>query len=80
MNVKTLILGVVMGGMIAAGTYSFVPTPSGAYAKAIISQELEEAVAELKRHQCAVSFPTTRDAIIPPGRSFEDYVAFCIGL
>ena len=33
MNVKTLILGVVMGGMIAAGTYFFVPTPNGAYAQ-----------------------------------------------
>ena len=32
MNVKTLILGIVMGGMISFGTYFFLPPPQGAYA------------------------------------------------
>ena len=45
MNVKTLILGVVMGGMIAAGTYFFVPTPSGAYANDCVTHvDLELAM------------------------------------
>ena len=59
MNVKTLILGVVMGGMIAAGTYFFVPTPTGAYANDhVTSRELQEAVDELKRHQCMAVWPS----------------------
>lgn len=49
MNVKTLILGVVMGGMIAAGTYFFLPTPTGASAQGncATSWELDSAVALL---------------------------------
>jgi len=55
MNVKTLILGVVMGGMIAAGTYFFLPTPTDAYANdCATSSELLEAMNELKRHLCLV--------------------------
>ena len=32
MNLKTLLLGAVMGGFIAAGTYFFIPTPKNANA------------------------------------------------
>jgi hypothetical protein len=32
MNVKTLILGIVMGGMISFGTYFFLPPSQSAYA------------------------------------------------
>ena len=32
MNVETLILGIVMGGMISFGTYFFLPPPQTAYA------------------------------------------------
>ena len=55
MNVKTLILGVVMGGMIAAGTYFFVPTPRGAYASDCattweVERALDDAVDEINSH------------------------------
>ena len=52
MNVKTLILGVVMGSMIAAGTYFFVPTPGGAYAQGNCATkwDLENAVDEINSH------------------------------
>jgi hypothetical protein len=33
MNVKALILGIVLGGMISFGTYFFLPPPQTAYAK-----------------------------------------------
>ena len=59
MNVKTLILGVVIGGMIAAGTYFFVPTPSGAYAQGncATTWDLMDAVTQINAH-------TTNTAII----------------
>jgi hypothetical protein len=52
MNVKTLILGVVMGGMIAAGTYFFLPTPTGAYAQGncVTSREPDKTLAKFFIH------------------------------
>jgi hypothetical protein len=51
MNVKTLILGVVMGGMIAAGTYFFLPTPTRAYANDCVTLAgLVRAVSEINAH------------------------------
>ncbi len=51
MNVKTLILGVVMGGMIAAGTYFFLPTPNGAQANdCATTWDLMSEVDEINSH------------------------------
>ena len=82
MNVKTLILGVVMGGMIAAGTYFFLPTPSGASAKTM-SQELQEAVGELKRHRCMIELDLQPGTGTIPGVGLVGPVAwlkYCLEL
>ena len=52
MNVKTLILGIVMGGMVSFGTYFFLPPPQDASASrnCATSYELSDAVDEIKRY------------------------------
>ena len=52
MNVKTLVLGIVMGGMVSFGTYFFLPAPQSVSASSdcATSQELLVAVSSIKRH------------------------------
>jgi hypothetical protein len=51
MNVKTLILGIVMGGMVSFGTYFFLPPPQNANANGdcATSSELRKAVRDIKQ-------------------------------
>jgi hypothetical protein len=57
MNVKTLILGIVMGGMVSFGTYFFLPPPQTANANGdcATSSELDDAVREIKEEIYAMS-------------------------
>ena len=46
MNVKTLILGIVTGGMISLGTYFFLPPPNKAHANDCATNKELWAVAK----------------------------------
>jgi hypothetical protein len=51
MNVKTLVLGLLVGGMVSFGTYFFLPPPQSAKASdCATSYELSSAVDDIKSY------------------------------